>query len=80
MKFPRFFLSLLAAAAVATVGCASPQASTPDRVLVLGANGQLGAAIVRLLVTNGTPVTAIVRENSDRTRLEDDGGMLAPSR
>lgn len=70
MKFPKFFLSLLAAAAVATVGCASPQASTPDRVLVLGANGQLGAAIVRLLVTNGTPVTAMVRENSDRTRLE----------
>ncbi len=70
MKFPRFFLSLLAAAAVATGGCASPQASGRDRVLVLGANGQLGAAIVRLLVTNGRPVTAMVRENSDRKLLE----------
>lgn len=70
MKFPRIFLSLLAAAAVSTVGCASPQASARDRVLVLGANGQLGAAIVQLLVTNGRPVTAMVRENSDRKRLE----------
>ena len=70
MKFRKFLLLLLAAAAVATVGCASPQASARDRVLVLGASGQLGAAIVRLLVTNGKPVTAMVRENSDRKRLE----------
>jgi uncharacterized protein YbjT (DUF2867 family) len=37
---------------------------------VLGASGQLGAAIVQQLVKNGRPVTAMVRESSDRKRLE----------
>lgn len=69
MRFRRLLLSLSAAAAVAIAACANPQASARERVLVLGANGQLGAAIVQLLVTNGRPVTAMVRANSDRTRL-----------
>jgi uncharacterized protein YbjT (DUF2867 family) len=47
---------------------ASP-ARADDGVLVFGASGQLGAEVVRALVSAGYPVTAFVRPGSDRSRL-----------
>ena len=70
MKSRTLVLSLLAVAATVLCGCAGQPVASRDRVLVLGASGQLCAAIVQQLVKNGKPVTAMVRENSDRKRLE----------
>lgn len=66
----RHIVLLLAAAAALISGCATSGAASRDPVLVLGATGQLGAEIVRRLAARGTPVTALVRANSDRKRLE----------
>jgi uncharacterized protein YbjT (DUF2867 family) len=70
MKSRVLGLFLLAVAVSVLYGCAGQSVAGRDPVLVLGASGQLGAAIVRLLLTNGNPVTAMARENSDRKRLE----------
>ena len=40
-----------------------------DGVLVLGATGQLGARVVKLLIDRGEDVTVLVRASSDRSRL-----------
>ncbi|NKB45686.1 MAG: NAD(P)H-binding protein [Alphaproteobacteria bacterium] len=42
-----------------------------DSILVLGATGQLGARVVKLLVDQGEDVTVFVRESSNRDRLAD---------
>jgi uncharacterized protein YbjT (DUF2867 family) len=70
MKTRPVVLSLLAVTATVLCSCAGQPLGSRDRVLVLGASGQLGAAIVQQLVKNGRPVTAMVRESSDRKRLE----------
>jgi uncharacterized protein YbjT (DUF2867 family) len=44
-------------------------AAAPDSALVFGANGQLGAAVVRLLLARNISVTAFVRPGSDRSLL-----------
>jgi uncharacterized protein YbjT (DUF2867 family) len=44
-------------------------------ILVVGATGNLGGAIARMLVARGTPVRALVRTESDRQALEEAGAQ-----
>jgi UDP-glucose 4-epimerase len=48
---------------------------TPPRCLVTGANGFVGAAVVRALLQRGASVTAMVRRDSNITRLRDLHGL-----
>jgi uncharacterized protein YbjT (DUF2867 family) len=48
-------------------------ATTPVKVLVVGATGQLGGLVVRHLLARGHPVRALVRPGSDATALEKQG-------
>ncbi len=70
MKSRHFLQSLLASVLFAVSGCATEPSTSKGRILVLGATGQLGAGIARELVASGRPVTALVRPNSDRNRLQ----------
>jgi NADH dehydrogenase len=47
------------------------------RVLVVGATGQLGTAVVRRLANDKTPVRAFVRRTSSYSHLSNDGVELA---
>ncbi|MBT4741153.1 MAG: NAD(P)H-binding protein [Rhodospirillaceae bacterium] len=42
-----------------------------DGILVLGATGQLGARVVKLLIDQSEDVTVLVRASSDRSRLDE---------
>jgi uncharacterized protein YbjT (DUF2867 family) len=69
MNTRQFLHTLLAGSTIAVAGCVSQATSNQENVLVLGATGQLGAAVVQQMLSNGKSVTAMVRSNSDRKRL-----------
>src|SRR5690348_4392492 len=50
---------------------------TLKMILVVGATGQLGTAIVRQLIERGLPVRALVRERSNYAGIKDSGADIA---
>ena len=53
----------------------TPPATAP--VLVVGATGNLGGKVVRVLLDDGKKVRALVRPNTDASRLEALGVEIA---
>jgi uncharacterized protein YbjT (DUF2867 family) len=67
----RYRLSSLVAALLLVLGHPAFGGAIEQPVLVFGATGQLGSEVVRALLAAGHPVTAFVRPESDRARLQD---------
>ena len=68
--FKRRWITLFLLCLASNCGSAYAADSAAGEVLVLGGTGQLGAAIVKLLVANGDHVTVFARAASDRSRLQ----------